>query len=146
MQTTSMLLSSSGRLVGSAWMKRPGTAQFEVSRRTQFQLRFGGTAHDHRGAILGILHPVGPQTVADAEELLAAVLGELQQLRDPAAMFGVPLIFDVEKPLQGVGLRLPGQGGPKRGGPKRFEIIEPLGEFVWIVRASCKWLRAALDR
>ena len=79
MQTTSMLLGSSGRLVGIAWMNRPGKSrELEVAPH-QLQLGRGGAAHDHRRAVLSVLHPVGPQAVTQAEKRVAGVLGEFEQ-------------------------------------------------------------------
>ena len=83
-------------------MKKPAAkaAQFEVP--TQKSKLFGRrAAHDDRGALPSVLHPVGSQAVADAQKGFSRVLGELQQPGNPSGLTKVSLMLDMEEPLEG---------------------------------------------
>src|SRR5437870_534816 len=66
----------------------------------QRQLIQRRTAHHDIGAVAGILHPVGAETIAQAEKAFAAMLGKFEELGNPASMFAVAGVFHIEKPLQ----------------------------------------------
>src|SRR5437764_14994025 len=106
-------------------------AQLEVAPH-QFELRAGRAADNHVGAVAGVLGPVGTQAVSQAEQGFAGMLGEFQEPRDPAAVLAMSLVFDVEEPLEGIGLGLLLELAARDGGIEGLESIKALRELTRI--------------
>src|ERR1043165_4554223 len=108
-------------------------AQLEIATN-QFKLRARRTADNDRRPVLSVLHPVGAESVTDAEQGFAAMLGEFEQFRNPSAVLAVTLVFDIEVPLQRIRLGLLGNPRTYRRRRQGFQAVELLGKIVRIVR------------
>ena len=114
-------------------------AQLEVPA-DEAQLLGRGAAHDDGSAMPSVLKPIGAQAVAQAEQGFPRMLGEFQQPWDPASLSTMPLVLDVEIPLQRVRLRgfiLAGAVPPR---VQRFARIKPVSEFsgrMWTGQRMC---------